>query len=822
MSLKKIFSESMSIMRPSKWRICSLLIFILLASVANAQQSKPDAKKHEQKVRDMIAFLEYVLNTIGNGTTSARDKDVLINESYTKIFRDAKVQVEDDLIEKRNVITNKDVQAYLKDVDFFYDDLKFEFTIKDIQGNVNANDRLFFKVSLLRNMQGTTVEGKLVNNTIPRYVEINFDPKDQDLKIVSIYTNEFDEKDALQNWWKALSFEWQSIFQRKLNITDSVDLADIKNISSIESLDLSGNQYLTDIEPLAQLSNLQVLNLSRTNIGDLSPIRNLTELIELEFSDTQLEDISPLKYSDKLTKLKFSRTPVSDISVLERMTKLEQLDISETAVTDFSILSNLVSLKNLNIEGTGIDNLSPIDSLITITDLNAARTMVENVSPLRGLKNLVVLNLDSTNVSFMKPLGELTNLRILYVNRTRITDLSALETLPHIERIYCDQTQVTRSMADSFMATRKGVLVIYDSKDLKGWWDSLPISWQKVFRETANTGSVPTNEELAKITNLDSINVADADGVEDVEPLERLQKLQVLVARGTEISNLTPLQEHKLIRRLDISNTKVAEISVVEEFTNLTLLRADNSKIQSLEPLYKLRNLRSIYADGTGIQDNHVREFLRRNSDCLVVYKSDTLLTWWNELPENWKAAFNKLVSIKDNAKKEDLHRLVELETIGFQDAAIDELSSLGVFVRIKELNFSGTALTDIAPLSRIESLTILKATNSPIRDLSPLSGLNNLLELDISNTAVEDLRPLSTLENLSNFICSGTQVSNLTPLESLSLKSLDCSNTNVKKLEPLFGLPLETLKCYNTRVSSKEVDKFKSKVPGCNVIYYR
>ncbi len=47
------------------------------------------------------------------------DKDVLVTQSYTKIFRDPKVQVEDDLDEGRKTITNKDVQAYLKDVDFF-------------------------------------------------------------------------------------------------------------------------------------------------------------------------------------------------------------------------------------------------------------------------------------------------------------------------------------------------------------------------------------------------------------------------------------------------------------------------------------------------------------------------------------------------------------------------------------------------------------------------------------------------------------------------------------------------------------------------------
>ena len=809
-------------MRLNKSWITLHLFVFLCPTIVLAQEAKADTKKHEQKVRDMVAFLEYVLNTVGSGMTSARDKDVLITESYTKIFRDSKVQVEDDLVEKRNVITNKDVQAYLKDVDFFYDDLKFEFTIKDIQGKVNANDRLFYKVSLLRNIQGTTVEGKLVNNTIPRYIEINFDPKDQDLKIVSIYTNEFDEKGALQNWWKSLSFEWQSIFQRRLNITDSVDLAAIKNISSIESLDLSGNQYIIDIEPLTQLSSLRILNLSRTNISDLAPIRNLTELIELDFSNTQLNDISALKYSDKLTRLKFNHTPVSDISVLERMTKLEQLDISETSVSEYGVLSNLISLKNLSVEGTDIDNLSPIDSLANLTDLNVSRTQVENVAPLRGLKNLAVLNLDSTKVSFIQPLSELSNLRILHANNTLITDLNALQELPHIERIYCDQTKVNRSMADAFMASRKGVLVIYDSKDLKGWWNSLPVTWQKVLSDAAKTGSVPTNEELAKITNLDSINISENGLVSDIDALERLQKLQSLIVRGTQIKSLLPLQEHKLIRTLDISNTDVTDISVVRRFSNLTVLKADNSQIENLDALSGLRSLKSIYADGTAVNDTHVREFLGRNPECLVIYKTDSLNTWWSELSDNWKDVFDKQLKLSESPGKEELHRLIQLETVKFQDLPVDDLSVMDQFVRIGELNFSGTAVNDLSPLSKIESLKHLRASNSPIRDLTPLSELPGLQHLDISNTAVEDLRPLSVVEALAELNCSGTQVSNLSPLENLSLTSLDCSNTNVKKLEPLFGLPLETLKCYNTRVSAKEVEKFKNKVPGCNVIYYR
>src|SRR5258708_25306110 len=258
-----------------------------------------DPASLEAKVRDMVVFLEYVLNTLGSNSTSARDKDVLITESYTKIFRDAKVQVEDDLDENRAVITNKDVPAYLKDVDFFFEDVKFEFTVESIKKE-EADEKIFYKVSLTRNLKGTTADGRVLNNTIPRFIEINFNPKDQDLKIVSIYTKEFNEKSALTNWWYQLSLEWQNIFRRKLhsnasgtNASDSIPLSDIKTITSDEELDMSHDAYIQTLEPLSQLVGLKVLNLSKTTITDLNPLRNLTELIEINLSGSRIKDLSP-------------------------------------------------------------------------------------------------------------------------------------------------------------------------------------------------------------------------------------------------------------------------------------------------------------------------------------------------------------------------------------------------------------------------------------------------------------------------------------------------------------------------------------------------
>ncbi len=106
------------------------------AQKADTPKAGAAASANDEKVRDLVAFFQLLLNTLGSSTTSARDKDVVITQSYAKIFRDAKVQIEDDLDEDRKTITNKDVVAYLKDVDFFFTDARFEFMFRVLSRSI--------------------------------------------------------------------------------------------------------------------------------------------------------------------------------------------------------------------------------------------------------------------------------------------------------------------------------------------------------------------------------------------------------------------------------------------------------------------------------------------------------------------------------------------------------------------------------------------------------------------------------------------------------------------------------------------------------------
>jgi Leucine-rich repeat (LRR) protein len=816
-----------------------MLLFVEVGSMAQTQKAKPkkpvktakvvtpsrtspaeDSTLTEKKVKDMVVFLGFMLNTLGNSATSARDKDVLITESYSKIFRDAKVQVEDDLDEERTVVTNKDVVAYLKDINFFFKEVQFEFTIEKVEHGVNSEHQAFYKVSLHRNLSGTTVDGKVVNNIAPRFIEVNYNPKEQDLKIVSIYSHELNEKDALRNWWSRLSYEWQTILRKKIDLTDSVTLDDIRKMTSIEELDFSNNRYIQSFEPLSQLKNLKILNLSNTNTDDLTPIRNLTDLIDLNLSHTSIRDLSPLKYSGNLVKLNISNTGVSDIGVVQRMPKLQSLQLNTCQVSDFSAIAGLSELTFLNLSATKLSELTPVQNLPQLTELNVSKTLIVDLVPLQGLKNLKTLICDSTQIQNVSALAGLENLKILQANYTLISDLQPLHKLNHLEKVYCDKTSINKNSADAFMLSNPGVLVVYDSHDLKSWWDALSPEWQDVISKEARIGRNPTKEELARVGTIDSINISGINRITDLEPLRRFQKLRVIIANKTAIQELSPISGQFGINYLDISETRVTNLSVVCLLTKLTILKADRCKIESIDPLQKMKGLQKLYVDETGINDINANEFLQSNPKCLVIYKTVYLTRWWRKLSENWKALLRAQIP---DTTRESLHQLVELEAFHFKDAPVSDLAGLSEFIRLKELHFSGTNIITIGPVENLKSLKSLHASHGPIQVSETLGQLTGLEDLDISNTPVEDLTVVGKLLKLKTLNCSGTQIKRLDAVAKLgSLEDFDCSNTNVGKLSSIDYLHLKTLKCYNTRVSKRAIENFKASHPSCTVVYYR
>ena len=183
----------------------SLILFYMTFGSYAQKLSKEETARYEAEINAMVTYLEETLNFIGDSTTSAQEKGIVFTESWNKIFIDDKVQVEDDLDVNRKTPINKDVQAYLKDIDFFFKWVTFKYDVQSIANNTRDDGSIYFKVTLSRHMTAHTINNEHIDDIRNRFIEINLDNQNSSLKIASIYTSKINEKETLRNWWNSLS-----------------------------------------------------------------------------------------------------------------------------------------------------------------------------------------------------------------------------------------------------------------------------------------------------------------------------------------------------------------------------------------------------------------------------------------------------------------------------------------------------------------------------------------------------------------------------------------------------------------------------------------
>jgi len=776
------------------------------------------------KVRELISFLEYSLNTVGDGNTPPREKDIIITTSYKKIFRDEDVQVEDDLTLGRSTVTNKDVQAYLKDVDFFFEDVSFILEIEEIKQMVNDSSQLFYLVKLNRNLNGISILGDTVNQSLTRYAEVNYNENTEDLKIVSFYTTKLSEEEDLMNWWKELTFEWKYIFQQRFNYYDSITFEDIKFLVTIDSLDLSSNRYIEDFEPLFKLDQLTYLDLSNTSIQDLSPLRVHNKLEYLDISNTGITEMQHIKYAANLEYLNASKTLISNLEILEYFPKLNRLELVECQIDSIVINYDLPQIQEINLNKFNSDSYDWLLKLKGVKILNLSYSNIsdlEFINELDGLQELYLEGLDISQIEFINGLGNLT---ILNIESTSVTNLDSLADIPALKKVYCDNSKISKESAGEFMDQNPGVLLIYESEVLKDWWVNLPAALKEVFSNKLAYSGYPDIDQLAKIPQIDSLDLSSNKDIRSLEELWPLRNLKYLNISDTYISDIKPVVQLTLLAHIDAGFTNIADIESIEELKSLSYLNLNSTFIEDLDNLSSLRGLTYLNIDNTSLNENKITKFIQSNPACLVIYRTQYLNEWWEPLSDEWKQIFLLNSNIKEaQLDGEGLHKITYLKKLRIDSIGISSISPLNEFYFLEDLYISRTMINDITEISKHTGISQLTLSKSPIFNIAPLNDLKSLKYLDISNTGIIDVSTISNLSQLEVLKIAGTKIKNLNSLEGLyELKELDISSTIVKSFKPINDLKkLERIVCYNTKLKQKAIDGLKSSRPDCQVYYY-
>jgi hypothetical protein len=808
-----------------------LFVIFLLGAFSNVSAqdlggyTKQEIKDLSQKVEDQVQFLEYFFNTVGSQDTPARDKDVIIRESYKKIFRDGKVQVEDDLLLDRKVITNKDVTAYLKDIEFFFKDAAFKFKVREVKPFLRDNGELSFIVSMDRTLTATGLNKEKITNTKQRFVEINVDKRSNELKIASIYTTKLSRDIELQEWWASLSFTWEDYFRKKIGLseTDSITVENLYKISSIDSINFAGNNFVQDLTPLAALRDLKFIDISNTNITELNPISNVTFLTSLNIANTPTSDIQFIKYSDRLTHLDISGTQIRNISELENLKQLHTLKMAGTPIESFEVLNSFSALRALYARESGFNNLENIADLEALQVLDISKNYLINFELLSGLEALEEINLQETNILDLSPLAGLEKLKVVNINQTDVQDLKPLSGKQQVQRVYADRTQISEASADDFVRRNRRVLLIHHVENLQTWWDDLTLPWKEVLTKSNPriNMATPSIEDLSAAIGVDSLDLSGS-GVISLGPVLKFKKLNYLNFDDTKVQDLAPLAEVRTLSSISGKNTEVRSLQPLTNHTEIIRLDFRDSPVTSINPLKSLSALAYLNVDGSQIDHEEVPAFLAEVPQANIIFRSPQLEEWWSMLDDTWKGIFEAQFEKMPVLDLEKLHSWTASPVLDIERKSISNLQPLTIFVNLRKLSIFDVPLMDIAAVNELILLEELRISQAPVTNLNHLSNLAALKSLDLSNTGIEDLRPLGQLTALEQLNLSGTNIKVLRGLETLrELKELDVASTNIRSLKPVQGLNLQRLSCFNTSLNKRAVDSFRKLNPECEVRFY-
>jgi Leucine-rich repeat (LRR) protein len=846
-----------------------LLMLVFALPLLAQEEEESNIAAYQEEVRQMVSFLQYSMNVLGDPVYSAKEKDVVINESFSKIFVDDKVQIEDDLVRKRDVVTNKDVQAYLKDVDFFFKQVTFEFNIIDIDHSETPEGNLFFTVKMMRSLKGITVENDSMNSDQERYIEVNVDEENKDLKIASIYTTKLSRDEELAFWWAGLSMEWRTILGVDIIVKEGLRLSDVsmfsdstyvvgteqfsdsikiidfvKQAADKQSLDLSGAYMIQNLKPLVQLKTLNKLDISGSAIKDIFPIRNITTLTFLDCSRTMIEDLGPLRYSKSLRELRIGNTPIHSITVIENFDNLEVLDLSQTVIDSLPSIDQLVHLKELNCSSTNIVKLDSIRYLTSLEILDCSNTAIEELKPISRLPKLKKLDISKTKIASLELLASMSTLETLVIEDTEIARLTGLEELKNLQVVYADDAKIEIEEFVKFANKNFDTEIIFMTGVLENYWKNLDENWKQYFSEKLQMGDSLNGRDLHKILKLKNIDVSGKSAFVDLSPLKYTPLVESLDFSGTPVSSLGPVLSLKQLKRIDGSYSQVIDVAALGSIPGLKVINFENTGVASIAALSGIQDLDTLifnktsikdlsalngltfkiaYFDNSRVADEDVLFLDFEESKSVLVYKSQKLQTWWGNMDDKWQDAFVDQYKIAKSPETEDLHRLVAIRSLEVSSTGLRNLDPIPEFIRLESLTFTETRISSLQPLAALKRLKTLKCPRNPISEIQPLASITTLELLDLNNTQVDNLKEISALSALKELTFSGTNVKDLSPIADLkNLEVLDFSKTKVRQIKALDELSnLKTVNCYNNKLSDKKVEEFRMNNPDCDVVFY-
>lgn len=203
-------------------------------------------------------------------------------------------------------------------------------------------------------------------------------------------------------------------------------------LEKLESLDISGNEGITDIVPLAGLTKLKALNAADCAITAIAEPFQCLRLEQLNLANNRIEDLSAFANCTILTHVDLSFTGVTNVDwVGKSAATLQVVNLSGNDYLydwDVEFLGDCAALREVYLDSVYLGTLEFLKDATALEKLSANNCRISDLSPLRAIKNLNYLSLSWNRIQDITPLSGLQadGLVLDLAMNEYLTDLSAL------------------------------------------------------------------------------------------------------------------------------------------------------------------------------------------------------------------------------------------------------------------------------------------------------------------------------------------------------------------------------------------------------------
>ncbi len=240
------------------------------------------------------------------------------------------------------------------------------------------------------------------------------------------------------------------------------DLTSLDHAINLTELYLYDSHSISDISPIAGLTNLTSLGLGGNPISDISSVAGLTNLTSLGLGHNQISDISPIAGLTNLTSLGLGHNQISDISPVAGLTNLTTLLLQDNSISDITAVAGLTNLTNLLLQDNSISNITGVAGLTNLTRLYLENNLISDITAIASLTNLTELDLDGNSISDISPVAGLTNLTELYLGDNFISDISAVAGLTNLTGLRLDNNFISDISAVTGLTNLESLYLAYN------------------------------------------------------------------------------------------------------------------------------------------------------------------------------------------------------------------------------------------------------------------------------------------------------------------------------------------------------------------------